>query len=465
MIRFAGSCAAIGLVSFVVASAAPSRDVEMGGAAKQLVVAYYAGWDSLRGYDVKEIPTHAITHLDYAFAKPTARGACAPAHPWIDYQRPFRAGADTVDGVADVDANGDPVAGQHLFGNFNQLRELKATAPKLKVLISVGGASSSGYFSDVAATAKARARFVTSCIDTFIKGDLPKGGRLAQAGGPGVAAGLFDGIDLDWEFPGIGAHARAADTHNATLLLQEFRRQLDAVGAQAGTRYLLTAALPAGDRKTIERWELPRAAAALDWVNVMTYDFHGPWESLTNFTSPFAFDSRDPTPPVQRSVTNTVATIALYRALGVPANKLVVGVPFYARQYVRVRAANSGLYQPFDNRGLSSDAPDWTKTTTLSYHQLVDVAAIAGSRANPGIRGFTRHWNASAGEPWLYAPPARRFHHPGAVFISYENPRSLAERVSLIRSLRLRGAMIWEIGDDDNAHDLVHVFRPLLAAK
>jgi len=454
-------CAAVALVSIGVASAAPSGSVEQAGAGKQVVVAYYAGWDSSRGYDVQEIPAHEITDLNYAFAKPTAGGTCAPANAWVDYQRPMRISAEAVDGVADVDANGDPVAGQHLFGNFNQLRELKATAPKLKVLISIGGSSSSRYFSDVAATASARAKFVGSCIDTFIKGDLPKGGRLAQAGGPGSAAGLFDGIDLDWEFPGVGAHARAADRHNATLLLQEFRRRLDAVGAKADKHYLLTAALPAGDGSSLASWQLPQATVALDWVNLMTYDFHGPWDPWTNFTSPFALDSSDPTPSAQRPVSNTVATIALYRALGVAADKLVVGVPFYARQYLRVRAANSGLYQPFDNQGLNSDATDWTKTPTPSYHQLVDIAAIAGSHASP-VRGFTRHWDASAGEPWLYAPPPRRLRRPGGVFISYENPRSLAERVSLIRSLRLRGAMIWEIGQDDNAHDLVHALRPLL---
>jgi chitinase len=431
-------------------------------AAAYVVVAYFGGWDSRHGYNVKQIPATAITHLNYAFAEPTAAGRCALGSPRADYERPLVRAEDAVDGVPDVNATGAPVPGQHLFGNFNQLRKLKALNPGLKVLISIGGASSSRHFSDVAATAGARVKFVASCLDLFIKGNLPPGRWLAQAGGPGSAAGLFDGIDVDWEFPGVGPHARAADRHNATLLLQEFRRQLDAVGAQLHKRYLLTAALPAGDLSS-RPWELPPVAASLDWINVMSYDFHGPWDRRTNFNSPFALSDKDPTPAGQRLHASTTGTVSLYRSLGVPADKLVVGVPFYARQYVRVPAANDGLYQPFDNRALTAaDAVDWRKSVAPSYHQLVDIAGIAGRGARPGVRGFTSHWDPRAGEPWLYARPTRRPGPRGGVFISYDNPRSLAERVGLIRSLHLRGVMIWEIGQDDSAHDLVRVFRPLL---
>jgi chitinase len=195
----------------------------------------------------------------------------------------------------------------------------------------------------------------------------------------------------------------------------------------------------------------------------MSYDFHGPWDSRTNFNSPFALSSTDPTRSRRRPHESTTATISLYRSHGVPADKLVVGVPFYARQYARVRAVNGGLYQPFDNRGLTAaDVVDWRKSVAPSYHQLVDIAGLAGPAAMPGGRGFTAHWDAAAGEPWLYARPAPRLGRRSGVFISYDNPRSLAERVGLIRSLHLRGAMIWEIGQDDNAHDLVGVFQPLL---
>ena len=467
MTRFAVVCATVALTGIAPAglTSATSAERNQAGARAHVVVAYFAGSDSRRGYHVKEIPAKEITHLNYAFAVPTARRKCVPDNPRADYERPLVHAGNAVDGVADVDSTGAPLAGQHLFGNFNQLRKLKATDPSLKVLISIGGGtlSQSQHFSDVAATAAGRVKFVASCIDVFIKGNLPTGRWLPQAGGPGSAAGLFDGIDVDWEFPGLGPHARAADPHNATLLLREFRRQLDAVGKHLHRRYLLTAALPAGDVSAHPRWELPQVAAPLDWINVMTYDFHGPWDRRTNFNSPFALSSGDPTPSGSGQYDNTTGTISLYRALGVPAAKLVLGVPFYARQYLRVRPANNGLYQPFDNRGLTAaDVGDWTKAVAPSYRQLVDVAGIAGPGADPGLRGFRRHWDPGAREPWLYARPARKLGRRSGVFISYDNPRSLAERVGLIRSLQLRGVMIWEIGQDDSAHDLVRVFRPLL---
>jgi chitinase len=104
------------------------------------------------------------------------------------------------------------------------------------------------YFSDAALTAASREHFVSSCIDLFIKGNLP--------GAPdGAAAGLFDGIDLDWEWPGSEGNAgniiRAEDKQNFTKLAAEFRRQLDEYGATTGEDYLLTSFLPAAPGRTV----------------------------------------------------------------------------------------------------------------------------------------------------------------------------------------------------------------------
>src|ERR671934_122054 len=105
---------------------------------------------------------------------------------------------------------------------------------------------------------------VQACIDLLIKGNLPTGGWPEQSGGEGVAAGLFDGIDIDWEYPGIdpgnGADHSPADKHNATLLLQDFRSQLDAYAATTGKHYLLTADLPAGNVHSTGSWELSAVA-------------------------------------------------------------------------------------------------------------------------------------------------------------------------------------------------------------
>ncbi|MFD0572751.1 glycoside hydrolase family 18 protein [Kitasatospora gansuensis] len=157
---------------------------------------------------------------------------------FADYQKTFDANT-AVDGVADV-------WGQPIAGNFNQLKKLKAKNPNLKVLLSIGGWTYSKYFSDAAATDASRKKLVSSCLDMFIKGNLPVD---AGYGGAGSAAGIFDGIDIDWEYPGGGGHAgnheSAADKQNFTLLLKEFRTQLDAQGVTDNKTYALAAAVGA----------------------------------------------------------------------------------------------------------------------------------------------------------------------------------------------------------------------------
>src|SRR3954467_885437 len=225
---------ALGAAAAAAARAQPS----------QVRAAFFANWDRYaRGYFVKQIPAGKLNVIDYAFAAPTAAGTCGLSDVWSDYQAPTWSGGDSVDGVADDPANPN----QHLFGNFNQLLKLKAANPGLKVVMSLGGWTLSKYFSDVAATPATRQAFVASCVDLLIAGNLPFDPATIwppSAGGPGAAAGVFDGIDVDWEYPGIdpgnGANHSPADVHNATLLLQEFRRQLDAYGATTGKQYLLT---------------------------------------------------------------------------------------------------------------------------------------------------------------------------------------------------------------------------------
>src|SRR5947209_4541540 len=171
------------------ATAAQAHDDHDGAGPKKVVTAYFADWDVYgRGYFVKNIPADKLNVIQYAFGVPTfdqttGTPGCGILDPWADFQQVYWTGDNTVDGVADDVNNPD----QHLFGNFNQLRKLKAAHPGLKVEISLGGWTKSTYFADVAATPERRAAFVTSCINTFIKGNLPTGGWPTQAGGDGAA--------------------------------------------------------------------------------------------------------------------------------------------------------------------------------------------------------------------------------------------------------------------------------------
>src|SRR3954449_5371436 len=252
----------------------------------QVRAAFFANWDRYaRGYFVKQIPAGKLNVINYAFAGPTAAGTCGLSDVWSDYQAPTWSGSDSVDGIADDPA--DP--NQHLFGNFNQLVKLKAVHPDLKFVMSIGGWTLSKYFSDVAATPASRQAFVHSCVDLVLRGNFPTGGWPEQSGGNGVAAGLFDGIDIDWEYPGIdpgnGADHSPADLHNATLLLQEFRRQFDEYGAITGRHYLVTADLPAGNVNSSGSWELANVGRRAAGAGLLALAFHGPRGSRGGSTS------------------------------------------------------------------------------------------------------------------------------------------------------------------------------------
>src|SRR6266568_4631135 len=209
---------------------------------------------------------------------------------FADYQKSYS--SNSVDGSSDSFS-------QPIKGNFNQLRQLKVKHPNLKILLSIGGWTFSKYFSDVAASASSRQKFVSSCITMFLKGSLPTGISGDASGGLASAAGIFDGFDIDWEYPGTaghtGNHYGAQDTANYTLLLQEFRTELDSYGASIGKHFQLTSAVPSGQDK-IANIQTNLIGQYLDYADVMTYDMHGGWESTgpTNLQDPLYNSANDP---------------------------------------------------------------------------------------------------------------------------------------------------------------------------
>ena len=457
----------VALVTALPAQASPRPPADP---PSRVVSAYFADWDVYgRGYYVKDIPVTQLNVVQYAFGVPgydpaTGTVSCNVLDPWADYQQVYWTGDNTVDGVADNPS--DP--NQHLFGNFNQLQKLKAANPNLKVEISLGGWTKSTWFSTLASTPELRQAFVSSCIDTFIKGNLPGGGWPEGAGGIGAAAGLFDGIDLDWEYPtqvaGGNVNVSPADRHNATLLAAEFRKQLDEYGATTGKHYLLTAALPAATSST-KYYELSDITQYFDWDNVMTYDFNVPSGPVVASNTLFTRDPRDPN--AADRTWNTSGTVDYYLANGVPASKIVVGVPFYAQQYLRTGTEGRGLYTPFDNTGTDPNSLTVDVTPQPSYHALVDEGGYVDAAGTTGGAGYTAYWNGAAGEPFLFSTAAA---HPNLTtgpatvptVIALSSPRSIGERTTLIHILHLRGAMAWEISQDSNSHALIGALAPLL---
>ena len=285
-----------------------------------------------------------------------------------------------------------------------RLRALKKQNPQLAVMVSIGGWTADG-FSDAALTDSSRHTFARSVVALLKQYDL-------------------DGVDLDWEYPGQGVAGikyRDADKHNFTLLLKTLREELDAGAAAHGRggqrHYVLTIA--AADREYFDHVEMDKLHVYLDWINEMAYDF---FNSLTPTTGHHAALYRsDSAGPTARTGD---AAVRQYLAAGVPAAKIVLGVPFYGRGFTGVTPQNNGLYQRYEQ---SKDFD--------SYAQLVESFIDK--------QGFVRYWDAAARAPYLWNSTSRSF-------ISYEDPQSLAIKRCYVRDMHLGGMMFWELRLDRN---------------
>ncbi len=398
------------------------------GAAGKRVIGYFTQWGIYgRNYKVRDIDRSGaatqLTHINYAFGnvrnnrcevgvtQAADAGSGAGGDAYADYTRSF-GGAESVSGVADR-------WNQPLRGNWNQLKQLKAKHPQLKVLISLGGWTWSRGFAS-AARPENRQAFVASCIDAYIKGDLP---FTDNAGGKGVAAGIFDGIDVDWEYPaacGLTCGS-PADRENFTALMAEFRRQLDAV--RPGL--LLTVAVGAGIDK-IRATDPGQYHRHLDFINVMTYDFHGAWAGRTNHHSALFDSAADPSTGDAR-LYNSNDAIEAYISRGVPAAKLNLGIGFYGRGWTQVPPTNNGLYQsgrPANGR-YEAGIEDWKVLNKLGWPTYTDPVAKAS---------------------WLY---------DGTTFWSVDTPEMIATKMAYVKAQGLGGAFFWEFSGDDTQATLV----------
>jgi len=356
------------------------------GPAPAVIGAYYPGYSADR-YPVANIPADQLTHLFYAFAH-IENGRCAVA----------------------------PEAPAH----FAALAELKRLHPGLRTLISIGGWEADG-FSDAARTAGRRKRFVASCMALLFDPRLP----------------AFDGVDIDWEYPVSGGPAkvtaRPADRRNMSLLANEFRRQLEILGRKRGQAFLLTAALPVGRLQSsgpydpARSFDLESLARSLDFINLMSYDIGQ--SGVSGFNAPLREVESDPLDPGLRHWNSVEGGIAYYRQHGVPAQKLVLGVPFHGRGCHVTSATNDGLYQPCS---ALYEPGAWRD---IKVRLLGDPA-------------WKQHWHPVAQAPWLFNPAQQ-------LFVSYEDPRSIGLRSRLAKESGLRGVFAWELTADDDQHSLL----------
>ncbi|HRI20600.1 MAG TPA: glycoside hydrolase family 18 protein, partial [Panacibacter sp.] len=322
-----GAVAVINVVSFTAA-----------GKGKPVIIAYVGGYKGLA--DIDSIDASRISHINYAFVDVKDNRA------WLHNEA-----TDTI--------------------NLRKLVELKQKNPDLKILISVGGWSWSKNFSDATLTDTSTKNFAYSCTAIAARFNL-------------------DGIDIDWEYPGMQGDNnvyRPEDKEHYTLLFKYLRESLDSLKKLTHQKYFVTTAV-GGSQDYIDHTEMNKVQQYADYINVMSYDYADGSDSISGHHTNLFTSSKD---TAQYSADRSIRA---FITAGVPAEKIVIGIAFYGKGWQMQSAANNGLYQKALN-------PARGGGFTYLKDSLINK------------NGFIRYWDAAAGAPYL-------FNREKKIFISYD---------------------------------------------
>lgn len=359
-----------GLITVITGCGKESRE-DVTSTRASRVIAYVAGWRAV--IEPAVIPARMLTHINYAFAH-IRDGKIVTGH-------------------------------ENDEKNLATLVGLKNKNPNLKIVISVGGWTDSGPFSDMALTPESRHTFIQSVIGFLEKHKL-------------------DGVDLDWEYPGLPGYGnphRPEDKENFTSLLRELRETLD-------THYILSIAA-AAFREYLDNVEMNKIHPYLDYIDLMTYDFFGDWKPIAAHHANLYASNANP------SAISADKAVNMFLDEGVPREKIVVGIPFYGKCWKDVIDKDNGLYQP--GTGVKGD---------FSFKRL--------HQSFIGKNGYRRYWDDAARVPYLRK-------QEGGFFISYEDEESVREKCRYIKEKNLGGAMFWEFYEDHEATLLRAVYENL----
>jgi GH18 family chitinase len=363
----------------VAAGSHPAPTLRAGG---PVIIAYLFPKDAI--IDPTAIAADKLTHINYAFAN--------------------IADGRVVEGFA------------HDAENFRVLAGLRRRHPHLKILVSIGGWTWSGAFSDAALTPESRRRFVDSAVEFVRRHDL-------------------DGFDVDWEYPGLPGYGnthRPEDKQNFTSLMAELRAALDKEGAPRRRHYLLSLAAGASS-EFLAHTEMEKVQASVDFVNLMTYDFReAEGDPLAGHHANLYLHPAD---PKQSSADRAVRD---FLAAGVPPGKLVLGVPFYGRAWGEVDSddASGGLFRPGKK-----------PSERLDTH-YANLSALVAAGA------YERRWDRAAQAPYLWSREKR-------IFVTFDDPESLLVKSRYIVEHGLAGAMFWEYYADPTGTLLNTLFTEL----
>lgn len=275
----------------------------------------------------------------------------------------------------------------------------------VKVMVSIGGWTLSDNFPKVAADPERRAHFAHNCVNLI---------RDYQ----------FDGIDIDWEYPGYAEHSGTpADKENFTLLMKSIRDSIDTYGLRVRRKFLLTAAFGA-NLSQMENIEYQKLTKIMDYFNMMCYDFNGTWSDDANHNSPLY----SPASGYEGSSDN--AFKLLTQKYKVPADMINLGVGFYGRS-LKFKDTKPALYAKNETKK-TDDRTFIEDEGSPQYYNILLKQEKAG---------LVEKWDSVAQVPYMISEDK-------GIFLSYDNARSIRLKAEYVVKHEAAGVIIWEVTGD-----------------
>ncbi|XP_041374189.1 chitinase-like protein 3, partial [Gigantopelta aegis] len=349
------------------------------------VVCYFTNWSGdllIPGahFEISDINPKLCTHLMFAFAK-------------IDTQS-FQLHPTRTD---DQGESGE-------LGRYIEFSQLKRKNPKLLTMLSVGGSlQANAGFGEIVTSEEGRRLFAKNCV-----------GYLRKWG--------FDGIDLDWEYPGDPPETK----RNFTILIQDIRQVIEDEPRTARQKKLLMSlAAPVSEDKITRGYEVEKVASIVDFINLMAYDFHGPWNQITGLNAPLYPREGDWrfTPDL-----NVVSAVKTWTDRGAPREKIVLGFAGYGSSYTLNNTAETSVGAAVADVG--RPGPYRLMKGQLSYYEICILLQD----------GATYQWDDLQKNPYVYI---------NDTWVGFDDEHSIDVKVDWIIEQQLGGVMFWSLDLDD----------------